>query len=419
MTVSSEPRCPAGAQLQRDIQNKRVIVCMGSGGVGKTTTSAVIALHAAIVGRRVLVLTVDPAKRLANSLGVDGIEDEAAEIPLSAFEPTGVVPKGQLFAMMLDMKKAFDRLVNRHAPDDETRERIYSNRFYKYFSNNLAGTQEYSAMERLYELYEESDYDLIVLDTPPTVNALDFLDAPKRFFEALDSTVFGWISGHTKPGRKAGSFFLKFTAAYAIRVLQKFTGSSFLTEFAEFINSFGDMWEGFKTRAARTKEILSGEDVAFYIVSSPESASLGEARFLHDTLVEAGIHVGGFVVNRVHQAFVPQPVLKAKAVEIQVRLQAHLDTVPDHQKKTLAQTDLLELSHRMQRNVREFHVLSRSDMEQVKKLGRDLKGSGAPMCTVPFFSTDIHSIWGLNRIRESLFGTTDGIAPGQRTPGRL
>ena len=212
------------------IEKKRVVVCVGSGGVGKTTTSAVIALHAAIEGRKVLVLTIDPARRLANSLGLDALGNEMMRIPLERFHEIGVEPKGEMWAMMLDMKESFDRVVKRYAPPTE-RDAILSNRFYQSFSTSLAGSQEYAAAAGPYELYEEGGFDLIVLDTPTTTHALDFLEAPRRLEEAIDNKALTWLY---KPGVLAGRAGLGvFSAgtAYVARTLAKFTGAELLDEF--------------------------------------------------------------------------------------------------------------------------------------------------------------------------------------------
>jgi len=416
----------ASVQSLRDnVERRRVIVCVGSGGVGKTTTSAVIALHGAIMGRKVLALTIDPAKRLANSLGVDALDDEAREIPLSRFEEIGIKPKGQLFAMMLDMKSAFDRLVERYAPDDYTRRQILDNRFYSYFSTSLAGTQEYSAMERLHELYLEGDYDLIVLDTPPTTHALDFLDAPSRLFDALDSSALQWISKPSGVGRW-GLNLMSLGTGYVLRVLSKFTGGTFLRELGEFVAHFGTMWEGFKDRAARTKEILSGPDVAFYVVTVPDRLTLEEAMYFFGRLEDEQVSVGGMIVNRVHQAFVPKPVLRADPGEVERRLRSVLDEAAGsdddlwrQRAKDAQRLDLLRLSERLQTNAGQFHILAYEDEDTIDRLSWRI-GRHHPMHMVPFFSTDIYSFKGLERIRRELFELDEREGDAvERTPGRF
>ena len=404
--------------IDRIAQEQRIVVCVGSGGVGKTTTSAVIALHAAMMGRKVLVLTIDPAKRLANSLGVDALDDTAREIPLERFREVGLEPKpgGQLYAMMLDMKQAFDRLIKHHAPDVKTRESILNNRFYGYFSTSLAGTQEYSAMERLYELSVADEYDLIVLDTPPTTHALDFLDAPKRLFDALDSSAMQWIA---KSSRVGFSLFRLGTSS-VLRMLSRFTGGTFLQELGEFVGSFNSMWDGFKERAAETKRILSSADVAFYVVTSPDSITLDEALFFFRRLEEEGIPIGGIIVNRVHQGFVPKPVLSADPEEIERRLRAVVvdDALPEDLREKARSLDLKELSHHLQDNAREFHVLAHQDEKTIADLKWKLEHRH-PLHTIPFFSTDIYSFKGLERIRSELFALVEERAPEDWTPGRL
>ena len=179
--------------LAEVLQGHRVVVCVGSGGVGKTTTAAALALRAAVDGRRVLCLTIDPARRLATSLGLDEMTTEERVVPMALFEAQGLKPKGELSAMMLDTKRTFDELVERYASSPEARDRILNNEIYRYVSSSLAGTQEYMAMEKLHAVRQNDRWDLIVLDTPPTTNALDFLDAPERLVAMIDSPAMRWF----------------------------------------------------------------------------------------------------------------------------------------------------------------------------------------------------------------------------------
>jgi len=218
-------------------------------------------------------------------------------------------------------------------------------------------------------------------------------------------------------------------AGYVMRVLSKITGSNFIEELAEFIASFGDMWEGFKARAERVKQILTGDDVAFWIITAPDSVSLGEADYLQKRLADEGIDVGGFVVNRVHQPFVPQPVLAADSSELTRRLRARIeeadrDASGDAPADEAAPTasieiaDLDTLSEKMQRTAREFHVLANRDADQIALLQRRLSDD-TPTLTIPFFSTDIYSFRGLDRIRRELFGLSEDRSAGERVPGRI
>jgi len=207
------------------VASHEILVCVGSGGVGKTTSSAVIALHAALSGRKVLVLTIDPARRLANSLGLEGIDNEETRIDLKTLFPKELTDGGELWAMMLDMKQSFDSVVKRNL-EGETAERILSNRIYQSFSSSLSGTHEYSAIERLCELASEGRYDLIVLDTPPTRHALDFLDAPQRLYDALDNSALQWLYKPALASGKVGLGLVKLGARGIRRTLGKLTGSA-------------------------------------------------------------------------------------------------------------------------------------------------------------------------------------------------
>ena len=218
--------------LERMVQRAKVIVCVGSGGVGKTTTAAIVGIHAARLGKRVVVLTVDPARRLASSLGAKGLDHDLQQIPIDALTdaPNGsasaVEAGGELWATMLDMKRTFDGIVERDAPDAATRDAILNNRFYKSFSTGLAGAQELSASERLLEVVSSGDWDLVVLDTPPSANALDFFDAPGRYFEALDSKAVQWVTNASSGGGGLLGGLLGGGTQMLLKVLSRFTGES-------------------------------------------------------------------------------------------------------------------------------------------------------------------------------------------------
>ncbi|MBU6160862.1 MAG: AAA family ATPase, partial [Myxococcales bacterium] len=223
------------AVIERVIADAKVIVCVGSGGVGKTTTAAVVAMQAAMMGRRTLVMTVDPARRLANALGLTGLDEDIQRIDLSALGYNG---PGELHATMLDMKRALDEIVERHAPDIATRNAILENQFYHYFSTSLAGAQELSAGERLYHEAASGRWELIVLDTPPTANALDFLDAPIRFHEALDSAALQWLMETSGQAARKGGSWLNVGTQFMTRVLGRFTGMEFFQELSGFLVHF-------------------------------------------------------------------------------------------------------------------------------------------------------------------------------------
>ena len=380
--------------LENLIADRKVIVCVGSGGVGKTTISAVVALHAAIVGRKVLVLTIDPARRLAHSLGVDALDDEERRIPLEDFAQIGVEPKGELWAMMLDMKRAFDHLVERYAPDQETIDKIFANKLYKYFSTSMAGTQEYSAMERLYALVEEGNYDLIVLDTPPTVHALDFLDAPNRMAEAVESSALQWLYKPSLAARKFGFGLFNIGTSYVLKTIQRFTGAELLDDLGSFLINFRHMFAGFEARARRVRQILGSDAASFLVVTSPDPMTVDEARFFQGKLAEESMPFGGFIVNRVHKPYLPREALETPAEAMAARLAANL---PDTES-----TELEGLAANLLRNAAEFQVLA--DLDAQTLAGLDERTGGKTLIRrIPYFSRDIHSFEGLDAVRRALF----------------
>jgi anion-transporting ArsA/GET3 family ATPase len=265
-----------------------VIVCTGSGGVGKTTTAAALAVAAARRNRRTLVLTIDPARRLAQSLGLRELGDE----------PHPVAEVDGLDAMTLDMKRTFDTVIDRHALDRQRAERIKTNRFYTQLSDSLAGTQEYMAMEKLYELHATGGYDCLVVDTPPTRSALDFLDAPKRLTDFLEGR---FLKLFLSPGISAGRTIGRVAALGSelfLKVASRITGADVLEDLGEFFVSFEGMYEGFKNRAQAVYRLLGSHTCAFVVVTSPETPALREARYFLQRLAQDGMPTAGLVVNR-------------------------------------------------------------------------------------------------------------------------
>ena len=279
---------------------KKILVCAGAGGVGKTTTAASIALRAAIEGKKAAVLTIDPARRLASSLGLEELSNEPTRVPDEKFKEAGLEAKGELHALMLDTKSTFDKVVMNYAPTREQAERIIANRFYRNISGTLSGTQEYMAMEKLYELHNEGNYDLIVIDTPPTRNALDFLDAPKRMTDFFESRVLRWF---LIPYMKAGGGLMRVANVAAtafLKIVQRIVGTEVLQDTAEFFGNLEGMYEGFKQRARDVATLLQSEATSFVVVTSPAEDSVQEATFFAARLNESGLPFGALVVNRVH-----------------------------------------------------------------------------------------------------------------------
>jgi anion-transporting ArsA/GET3 family ATPase len=379
--------------LQPLVSNKRILVCVGSGGVGKTTTAASLGLAGARAGRRTLVLTIDPAKRLANALGLSTLGHDVQAVPPEKVALGGAPVAGSLDAMMLDQKRAFDEIVARYAKDPESQKRIMGNRIYQQISSTLAGSHEYAAMAKLYEIAGEKKYDLIILDTPPTANALDFLDAPERLTSAIDSPAIQWF---TKPYAAAGRFSLKAVgmgAAFVLKRLGRFVGSAFLDDMSRFFFEFNAILGGFKERAREVFELLRGSDVAFVLVSSAEPASVDEAIYFYERLEKSKMPLGAFVVNRVHHA-APSRLGREQVVE---RMQERPEL------RGYSPDDIVQVASDFDRTHKEFQALAEVDAREVARLGQRA-GKSAPVVTVPFFDQDIYDVSGLSQMVRYLSG---------------
>jgi anion-transporting ArsA/GET3 family ATPase len=362
------------------IADKRIVICGGSGGVGKTTTSAAIAMGAAAAGRKVAVVTIDPARRLANSLGLEQLGNEPALVDPALFAPAGVEMEGELWAMMLDPKRTFDELIDRLAPNEKARDEVLGNRIYQELSNAVAGSQEFTAMAKLYELDRDHDFDLIVLDTPPSRNALDFLDAPDRltqFFEGRALQVFLRPTGLAARvmGRGTGVVF---------GVLKRVTGIDLLDDLAVFFRSLSGMIDGFKERAQAVNKLLADRGTVFVLVTSPEREPIDEAIFFWRKLKAARMPFGGVVVNRVHHDLLGD----AEVEDVSDELAAELGD---------------KLAGRVAENFRDYHVLARRDAHNIERLGRQLRDDR--LLLVPHLDEDVHDIEGLSRLNRYLFAT--------------
>ena len=280
-----------GESLYDIVLNRQVIVCCGSGGVGKTTTAAILALEAARMGRNSVVVTIDPARRLADALGIDQLSNEPSEIQ-------GKWP-GSVHAMMLDTKATFDGLVRRYAASEEQAEEILQNTFYKNISGALSGTQEYMASEKLYELAEESEFDLVVVDTPPTRNALDFLEAPHRLAQFLDHRLYKVLMTPTRGIARA----VNVAAQTALKSISKVVGGDVIGDAISFFQAFEGMEQGFKERAMHVNTLLLADETAFVLIATPKADTVAEAGYFADKLHELGIAVRALVVNRMQPVF--------------------------------------------------------------------------------------------------------------------
>jgi anion-transporting ArsA/GET3 family ATPase len=372
----------AGAGLAEALARKRFLIVCGAGGVGKTTTAAALALQGALRGRRVLVCTIDPSRRLATSLGLTHLADRPRALDLRRVAPEA---EGSLSAMTLDTKRTFDALVERYSADEAARRRILENRFYQQVSNALAGSHEYMAMEKLLELSADERFDLVVLDTPPTRHALDFLEAPDRLLDFLDTSVLRWF---LKPYFVAGRLTLKVatrTGALALRLADRFMGLQFLQDLSEFFLAFEGMYEGFKERAARVHALLRRPDAGFVLVAGPTRSTLDEALYFHRRLREGGLPFAGFVVNRVH----PEPAAATlgtsgpRGPEVDRELAEALVSLYEDQRR-----------------------LARQEQRAVARLEVD---AGEAPILVPEHEADVHDLRGLKEVgAEILAGAKEG-----------
>jgi anion-transporting ArsA/GET3 family ATPase len=361
------------------IERKEVVICAGSGGVGKTTTSAAIAAGMARRGSKAAVLTIDPARRLADSLGLPELGNEERRVDPARLRAAGLDGDGELWAMTLDAKRTFDDIVEAHAPDPQTRDAILANPIYRELSNAVAGSQEYMAMEKLHELHQEGRYDLLVLDTPPTRNALEFLDAPARLSRFIDSRSLQFF----RAGSRAGLGLVGRGTGVLLAVMKRATGVELLEDIAAFFNAVGGMSEGFRERSKRVNALLCDSRTTFLLVTSPRVASIAEASYFSHKLAESGFPFGGVIVNRMREqvAAEPTPALESELAELLNE----------------------KLARKVVRNLDEHLQLADRDAHNVGELRRRL--GRRPMIEVPELAGDVHDLAGLAAVNEYLFGT--------------
>ncbi len=296
-------------KIEQLLSTKEVVVACGPGGVGKTTTAAALAATAATrIGGRVLVVTVDPARRLAEALGLEGIGNTVTRVPDEAFAEIGVQPKGELHVAMLDMSESWDALVNRHAPDARTANQIISNPLYQNITRRFAQGHDYIAMERLYELHEEGNYDLLVVDTPPSTNALELLDAPSRMAEFFSSRLLRWL---TVPYR---SRFVNLASRPFYQIADLVLGSEILKDLADFFILFQTMRDGFIARAEAVNRLLRDARTTFMLVTTLEAVPQREAEEMAEALSERHLHLGLLICNKALPSSLSDPV-NAKAAD--------------------------------------------------------------------------------------------------------
>jgi anion-transporting ArsA/GET3 family ATPase len=350
------------------VARSRVVICCGSGGVGKTTTAAALALRAAHQGRRAVVVTIDPARRLADALGLEGLTNEPSTIE-------GPWP-GQLSALMLDTEGTFNALVAKYAGSEEQAEKILANRFYRNISGALSGTQEYMATEKLFELHEETDFDLIVVDTPPTRNALDFLEAPSRLTRFLDHRLYRMVTAPTRGLVKA----VNVAAQGFLRSVGKVVGGEVIADAIAFFVAFEGMDEGFKERARRVDRLLRAPETAFVLVASPRADTVEEATYFASKLTDHSIEVQSLIVNRMH----PDPGAG--------------DPAADRERATTFEGTALGNLYTALADLRQ---MVRSEQAHLADL--TARVAPAPVCRVPFLPYEVADLDTLDGFGDALF----------------
>lgn len=383
------------------VDGRRIVVCVGSGGVGKTTISAALALGGARRGRRVLVLTIDPAKRLGDALGVRSLGNAPRAIPRKVLDRLGVPPEGRLSAMMLDMKRTFDDLVERFAEDEVVRNRILENPIYQHASDALAGSAEYSAMEKVFELSEREDFDLIVLDTPPSQHALDFLEAPQRLLEFLDSRLVHLL---LHPAFAAGRFGFRLfqrSAHQVIKALERVSGVSFLEDISEFLLAFEGMSEGFRERAGQVQALLFGPETAFVLAAGPADESVAHATAFLDRLEESGAAVAGVVMNRLRT----WPVAEVKLPDKSRRSEATASLAEALAEEEETQGGAHRAAQAALSVLDSYASMVQQDRVATSPLRERARRNGYFWRPVPELPRDVHDLEGLARIASFVFET--------------
>jgi len=370
--------------LDAIVSQRQIVVCVGSGGVGKTTTSAALALRAACAGRRSIVLTVDPARRLANALGMESMPSHPVEVDL------GGKVEGRMWALMLDTKATFDEVVRRHAPSEEARQRILTNPFYAKATSMLAGTHEYMAMEQLLMLHESGDYDCLILDTPPSAHAVNFLDAPRRLTAFMNQNTTRLFLKATKLMTSPLGLFGM--GGLITRGISVFVGSAFFRDLLAFIESFEGMFDSFDARAQRTQQLLRSDQTGFVIIHAPESNTVVEAEKFDALLRRENMNIDAFLANRVHLP--PLFDVESAWTEMRTLLNKSGGKTGKALGKNLEELQSLNarlefLAGRDARALKRIQILATSRSEAV------------PFLRVPHFDEDLHDIKGLYRFSKN------------------
>jgi anion-transporting ArsA/GET3 family ATPase len=390
-----------GASLEPLLATREIVVYCGSGGVGKTSVAAASALGAATnLGGKVLVLTIDPARRLANALGLEGFGNVEKQVPTEALKRAGLEPRGELWAAMLDTKRSWDELVLRHAPDEETAYRILENRMYQNVTSRFVQSHDYIAMERIYDIHATGTYDLIVVDTPPTRNALDFLDAPARMAEFFGGRLLRWLTMPYRVGGKRGARVMNVASRPFYQLADRVLGSQFLQDIAEFFLNFQSMYDGFVARANEVERLLHEHRTTFAVVTTLESAPLREAEVFCEQLTARNFHLGAMVLNRALPEYLRASAGNAAAARLIADAAPLADSLAAFDSPGLADaTRTARVLRTIGESYRNFSVVATREAELRTELAR------VPelVATIPNFEVDIHDVAGLAALAEHLF----------------
>ncbi len=390
--MASKDKATARAgSIEQLLAAKEIVVCCGSGGVGKTTTAAALgAMAASRHGGRVLVLTVDPARRLANALGLEGFGNVETRVPDSAFDAANVKPRGELWAAMLDTRESWDGLVRQHAPDKATEQAILDNKLYQNFAGRFVQSHDYIAMERLYEIHASGTYDLVIVDTPPTRNAVDFLDAPERMADFFTSRFLRLLIA---PYR---SRIISLASKPFYQVADRILGTQFLQDIAEFFILFQSMYAGFVERARAVQALLRDKRSTFVVVSTLEAAPLREAEFFLDQLEQRKLHLGAIVLNKVLPAY----FLDAESCRIAERITGDAKNIASAVGQPAEdEADVARVLTEIAESYLRFSVVAQREAEQ----RAELAASPDVIAAVPYFDTDIADLRGLLQLGERIW----------------
>ena len=389
--MSEQPALDLAARLAE----REVVVCAGSGGVGKTTISAALGL--AIVAefdKRVLVLTVDPARRLATALGLESVGTEPAAVPRAQLRHAlGEPPKGELVTAMLDQKRAWDRLVERLAPDRQTAERIMRNRFYQGISDAFVGSQEYVAMEALYELHTAREYDVLIIDTPPSRNALDFLEAPNRLNDFVGARLLSWLAGPTRMGFRA----MGFAATPFMRMADRLLGTEVLADLSAFVRDLQGLYGGVQQQAREVYKLLRAPATGFVVVTTLEPAPFAEAEFFCSKLHEFSMPLRALVVNRV----LPDSLRDRDAVAAALTMSEDPTSAAAILAEELGEKVAPDVPKRI---AHAFLLLSRLADRDSRQVGRLSRIGRVPVARLPLVDHDISDLEGLSIMAAGLRG---------------